>query len=79
MDSSDRFCNRLLVKGVRVRSDHAKGIANHALKWNRSRVMGHAEVDRCGRVADDPTGTSFFASYNPDSGPRYQGCRGLTR
>jgi hypothetical protein len=24
--------NRLLIRGVRVRSDHAKGIANHALK-----------------------------------------------
>ena len=29
---SDRFCNRLLIKGVQVRSDHAKGIVNHALK-----------------------------------------------
>ena len=28
---SDRFCNRLLIEGVRVRSDHAKGIADHAL------------------------------------------------
>jgi len=29
---SDRFCNRLLIKGVRERCDHARGIANHALK-----------------------------------------------
>ena len=29
---SNRFCNRLLIKGVRVRCDHANGIANHALK-----------------------------------------------
>jgi hypothetical protein len=29
---SDRFYNRLLIKGVRERCDHAKGIANHALK-----------------------------------------------
>jgi hypothetical protein len=29
---SNRFCNRLLIKGVRERCDHAKGIANHALK-----------------------------------------------
>jgi len=26
------FCNRLLIKGVRVRSGLAKRIANHALK-----------------------------------------------
>jgi hypothetical protein len=26
------FCNRLLIKGVRVRNGHAKRIANHALK-----------------------------------------------
>jgi len=30
---ADRFWNRPPIKGVRVRSDHAKGIANHALKW----------------------------------------------
>lgn len=30
---SDRFCNRLLIKGVRVRSNHEKGITNHAVKW----------------------------------------------
>jgi hypothetical protein len=29
---SDRFCNRLLIEGVRVRRDHAKGIVIHPLK-----------------------------------------------
>ena len=29
---SDRVCNPPLIEGVRVRSDHAKGIANHGVK-----------------------------------------------
>jgi hypothetical protein len=29
---SPRFCNRLLIKGVGVRNDQARGIANRALK-----------------------------------------------
>jgi hypothetical protein len=28
---SERFCNRLLIKRVRVRNDHDKGIADQAL------------------------------------------------
>jgi len=28
----DRVCNPPLIEGVRVRSDHAKGIANHGVK-----------------------------------------------
>ena len=32
------FCNRLLIKGVRVRSGHAKRIANHAFEVNQSWV-----------------------------------------
>jgi hypothetical protein len=35
-----RFCNRLLIEDVRVRRGHAKGIANHALRVNQSRVTG---------------------------------------
>jgi len=26
------FCNPRLIEGVRVRSDHAKGVANHGVK-----------------------------------------------
>ena len=29
------ICNRLLIKGVRVRSDHTKGIVNHAYPANQ--------------------------------------------
>jgi hypothetical protein len=46
----------LLIEGARVRSDHAKGIANHGMK--QSRVTGHSDVIGLGKTCRQSTRNS---------------------